>query len=389
MSGADLRINNHIHTPYSFSAFSSVEEAVEKASEEGINVLGINDFYVTDGYPDFARHCLKKGIFPLFNVEMIGVNSGDQAAGIRSNDPNNPGRIYISGKGLSLDPLLPGSGRSKLERVVAESNRQVAGMVRLLNQWLAKHHAGIELTVEEIMDRLAENLLRERHVAKMLRIRIGEMVESDGEYRALLTAIYGGQAPKASPGDIAGTENELRARLLKAGAPAFVPEDEQAFLPAEEIITILADSGGIPTYPMLLDGAGERFTEYEAHKEQLLERLQEMGFRSVEMIPLRNKRTVLEEYARYFYNHGFMVTFGTEHNTSSGGSLKVRCLSGEPPGEELEEIAFRGAASIAAHQYLVAKEGPDHGNSRRDELEILGKAVLSYYFNTFTKHTPK
>ena len=42
------------------------------------------------------------GIFPLLNIELIGISKEDQDAGIRVNDPSNPGRTYISGKGLSF-----------------------------------------------------------------------------------------------------------------------------------------------------------------------------------------------------------------------------------------------------------------------------------------------
>ena len=48
-------INGHIHTPHSFSAFSNIEQAFELAKTEGVSVLGINDFYTTDGYDEFAE----------------------------------------------------------------------------------------------------------------------------------------------------------------------------------------------------------------------------------------------------------------------------------------------------------------------------------------------
>ena len=59
VSGFPLKINNHIHTPYSFSAFQSIDEAVKMAADEDVRVLGINDFYVTDGYEEFIRICRK------------------------------------------------------------------------------------------------------------------------------------------------------------------------------------------------------------------------------------------------------------------------------------------------------------------------------------------
>ena len=92
--------NGHIHTPYSFSAFTDLESLFSMAKSENISLLGINDFYVTDGYSSFYDGCLKNRIFPLFNIEFIGLMKDEQKKGIRINDPNNPGRIYFCGKGL-------------------------------------------------------------------------------------------------------------------------------------------------------------------------------------------------------------------------------------------------------------------------------------------------
>ncbi len=255
-SGFPKKVNNHIHTPYSFSAFDNVTQAVRKAVAEEVRVLGINDFYVMDGYGEFMEECIDHGIFPLFNIELIGINKADMEAGIRVNDPGNPGRTYISGKGLAYPSILSKPKAKLLENVAEESNKQVAEMIALLNAWLEKQGVDFHLSVDEIMETQAENLLRERHVAKMVRLKLEEQTEGDAEYQKLLSKVYGGVASTKSRSDIAGIEDELRSKLLKAGAPAFVPEDKKAFLPLEEIVDIIRDAGGIPTYPMLLDGAG-------------------------------------------------------------------------------------------------------------------------------------
>lgn len=382
-NGFPLKVNNHIHTPYSFSAFSSVEEAVTLAAKEDVKILGINDFYVTDGYEEFISQCTAKGIFPLLNIELIGIGREEQDAGIRVNDPNNPGRTYISGKSLAFRSILPQKQQLKMAGVLDESNRQVSEMIDLLNRWLNSLETGIELSVGETMKTLARDLLRERHVAKMIRLKVEEKAENDKDYLALLTKIYGGSAPEKEREDRAGTEDELRARLLKSGSPAFVPEDAKAFLPLEEITEIITLAGGIPTYPMLLDGAGGRITGFEDGKEQLLQKLREWGFISVELIPHRNRIGVLKEYSEYFYENGFVVSFGTEHNTSAMRPLTVSCLNEVPLDQYLLEISCNGAAYLAAHQYLVANEGADYAPLAREEMEILGKSIFQYYFGTY------
>ncbi len=378
-----MKVNNHIHTPYSFSAFETVTQAVRLAVAENIRILGINDFYVTDGYKEFTDECIDHGMFPLLNIELIGISKEDQEAGIRVNDPSNPGRTYISGKGLQYPVELPEDQAGKLAAIVKESNLQVAKMVKLVNDWFQKQEVEISLTVDEIMDQLAVNLLRERHVAKMVRLKLNELASNDLEYYEILTRIYGGKSFNKRREDIAGTEDELRSKLLKSGAPAFVPEDDKAFLPLEEIIRIIRDSGGIPTYPLLLDGTGGEITEFEKGKERLLEVLESWGFDSIEFIPLRNNIAILKEYSEFFYNQGFIVSFGTEHNTSKLGSLTVSCKEDVPLDDSLMKISFLGAAYVAAHQYLVVKEGSGYKRPPREDMELLGRAIFQYYFNTY------
>ena len=87
-----IDVNAHMHTPYSFSAFTDVDQALDMAAEEGVKVVGINDFYSLDGYSEWSEGCEARKLCPMFNIEFISLNSEDQAAGLRVNDPNNPGR---------------------------------------------------------------------------------------------------------------------------------------------------------------------------------------------------------------------------------------------------------------------------------------------------------
>jgi hypothetical protein len=234
------------------------------------------------------------------------------------------------------------------------------------------------LSVKEIMEKQAMKLLRERHLAKMIRIKLQDSTADDQEFYTTLNSMYGGVDSVMKMEDVAGLEEELRAKLLKSGAPAFVPEDEKAFLPVEDIIQMIRDAGGIPTYPVLLDGAGDSVTEFERAKEQLLEALLRWGIHSVEFIPLRNRFEKLKEYAEYFYGNGFVVSFGTEHNTTAMRPLTVSCKGEAPLDQQLMQISYLGAAYIAAHQYLVDQEGTGYKQLPRSEMEHLGKAIIHH-----------
>ena len=320
-------VNAHIHTPYSFSAFSSVGEALEHAAEEGVKVVGINDFYSTDGYGEWKEGCAARGLYPLFGIEFISLNAEDQAAGLRVNDPNNPGRTYISGKGLAYPVILKGEPLRKLEAVRAESNRQVEQMCAKLNEWLKAEGKPIQLDFSEIREKFTKGSIRERHLAKALRLAM----EPDAENPAKL-------------------ENELRSKLLKAGGPAFVPESPEAFLPMKTVQEIIEAAGGIPTYPFLADDAKGNFTDFEGDLMKAADTLKKRGFRSVEFITTRNTTAVLEQYAGYLEDEGFIVSFGSEHNTPAMEPVKLHTRDAAELSDKLKAINWRGACAIAAHQ---------------------------------------
>lgn len=378
-------VNAHLHTPYSFSAFTDISQALNMAVNENIKVAGINDFYTTDGYPEWAEACVSRKIFPLFNIEYISLNRDDQAAGIKVNDPNNPGRTYLSGKGLAFPSKLEEPFASTLKSVRQESNLQVQKMCAKLNEVLKGYKAGFQLDYEEIKSNRTKGIVRERHLAKALRDKISSQFATAEDQQLFYKTIFGGKALKSDIGNFAAIENEIRGNLLKAGGAAFIPESPEAFLDMEMVCRIILNSGGIPTYPFLADDNNGNFTEFEAPKETVIEILRKRNICSVEFITTRNSITTLEEYAGYFNKNGFVVTFGTEHNTPAMEPVELFARNNTPLSEMLLAINYEGACITAAHQYLVATEGigyldidgkPDL--TKRESFTTLGKALIEY-----------
>jgi hypothetical protein len=92
----------------------------------------------------------------------------------------------------------------------------------------------------------------------------------------------------------------------------------------------------------------------------------------------------------FFHEKGFIITFGTEHNTPEMLPLTVATRGSIPLDDTLKKIAWEGACVIAAHQYLRAdgRQGyvlPDGSNSieQRTELTILGQLVIEYFLNIY------
>lgn len=385
-SGNIPSVNGHFHTPFSFSAFKDIEQAFTLAEAEGVQVLGINDFYTTDGYDEFAALATKYKVFPLFNIEFMALQKDLQEAGIRVNDPANPGRTYLSGKGLSHPFKLTGESKKLLQLVQHESNVQTAQMIDKLNELLAEINAGFSFTFEEMKARYAKNMLRERHIAKALRIAIDEKFKTEEEKKAFYGQLFSGKEVKSGLKDIAALENEIRGNLLKAGGRAFVPEDPKAFLSLEQVNELIIKAGGIPCYPVLLDDAKGNFTDYERNRESLCDTLISKGIYSIELIPGRNTFAVLKDFVTYFRARKFLITFGTEHNTPQLDPMKVTCSTGVELDAELEQVGYEGACIIAAHQYLMARGEEGYLDSegiakmkKYDEFARLGDAVIRHF----------
>ena len=382
-----LLVNGHFHTPFSFSAFTEIEQAFEMARNEGVQVLGINDFYTADGYEEFTELARRYKIFPLYNIEFMALQKDEQANNIRVNDPNNPGRTYFSGKGLSFPFKLNQKYQALLEQVQDESNIQTAEMIDKLNGLLAGLEIDIQFTAEEMKARYARNMLRERHIAKALREAVYEKYDGDENRKAILSKIFSGKEVKSAMNDFAGLENEIRGNLLKAGGKAFVPENDRAFLSLEEVRDLIINGGGIPCYPVLLDNLKGEFTDFEADAELLYAKLQAKNVSSLELIPGRNKFSILKDFVKFFHSKGFVITFGTEHNTPALEPVKVSCSGGIDLDDELVQIGYEGACVIADSPIiLLPKENrgylDENGKAKTEQIRdfmALGNAVIKYF----------
>ena len=382
------KVNAHLHTPFSFSAFDELQQALDMAKVEGVKVVGVNDFYSTDGYAEWAEESLKRKLFPLFNIEFISLNKEDQANGIRVNDPNNPGRTYLSGKGLAYPLILKDPYLKQLQDVAEESNQHVAKMCAKLNEILIQIGSTFILSYDHIKKNMTSGSVRERHLAKALRMNVELTYATAEEQMAFYEKVFGGKALKSNISDSASVENEIRGNLLKAGGGAFVPEDPKAFLEMEVVRQIILNAGGMPTYPFLADDAKGGFTDFEEDLPKTAAILKKRGIASVEFITTRNSVEVLEKYGEYLYNEGFVVTFGSEHNTPAMEPITLFARNSTPLSDKLMDLNYKGACITAAHQYLVATEGKGYldmdGKAdlpSREEYVKLGRALINYVIN--------
>lgn len=379
-----IKVNAHMHTPYSFSAFERVEDALDRAVAEDVKVVGVNDFYTTEAYEEWASGCKMRKLVPLYGIEFIGLNELDQKKGLRVNDPGNPGRTYISGKGLANPVNLSEPYASQLAGVRKEANNQVEAMSAKMQELLNSKNIAIKFDFDAIKEDLTKGMVRERHLAKAVRMKVYEYAaDNKMKISELFESIFDGKQLKSTVENHAGVENEIRRNLLKAGGAAFVPETPEAFLPVVTVKNIIIASGGIPTYPFLADDPNGNYTDFENDLERVAQQLTERGFHSVEFITTRNDVELLEKYASYLHEKGFVITFGSEHNTPAMEPIELFARHSTPLTEKLMKINYEGACVIAAHQHLVAQglggyvdEDGNADRSKREEFVLLGDQLI-------------
>jgi hypothetical protein len=358
------------------------------ALNENISVLGINDFFVTDGYEAFHNGCLENNIFPLFNIEFIGLLKAEQKKGKTINDPNNPGRDYFCGKGLAYAHIPGLIHKLTLQKIKTESQNQIKVMINKLNGLMESIDKSVTLSYDNVKNKYAKGLVRERHLAKAVRQLAVDNYSTPDEQIRFIEALYGGKKSKFPVDESVFLENEIRSNLLKAGGVAYIEENNNSFPELKKIIKLITSLGGIPCYPVLLDDPSGNLTEFENDAEKLHSALSCIGIGCIELIPGRNDLSVLKDFVSFFDSKGYLITFGSEHNTPELAPLTITARGSVPLDETLKEIAWNGACVIAAHQYLRAhgRQGYVLTDGRlsieqKEDLTELGKNVIEYYLN--------
>jgi hypothetical protein len=387
--------NSHVHFPPNFSAFDSVDQAIDMAADQGIGVLGTGNYYDYSIYRDFVTLARAKGIFPLFGTEIIALDRDLLSRGVRVNDPGNPGKIYICGKGITAFETPNPAALDLLATIRTGDEKRMATMIGKLAEIFKQAGLDTQLNSQAVINRVAKRhgcdpntiVLQERHVAQAFQQIVFERVDID-VYLDMLQTIFG-TLPKSTLDDAVGLQNEIRSFLMKAGKPCFVPED---FVDLRQASTLIRELGGIVCYPVLADGSNPR-TEYEASPAQLVASLKAHGIGLAEFIPVRNEAHVLAEYVTALHDAGIAVVAGTEHNTLDLIDLAPACKGGTPIPEAIQSIFWEGTCVVAAHQYLTAlgqpgfedAQGTPHPGyvSAEDRIKVfktLGEAVVASYF---------
>ncbi|GDX40892.1 hypothetical protein LBMAG21_11840 [Armatimonadota bacterium] len=349
------RVNSHLHLPPNFSAFETVAQAVALMEAQGIGVVGVSNYYDFTVYGDFAERVNSAKVFPLFGLEVIALLDNLVTGGVKINDPGNPGKMYLCGKGITqFDPM--GDEATELMAVIrANDSARMAVIADRLAEVFRVSGLETGLDADAVKERVVRRhecpletvYLQERHLAQAFQEVLFEKVEECARLPFLERAF--GVASKSTPTCAVTVQNEIRSHLMKAGKPAFA---EDTFVGFDHSIRLILALGGIPCYPMLIDGASP-LCKFEETPEKVIAEIQARNISCVEFIPIRNSPETLTKYVKAVRAAGLFVTAGTEHNTLDLIPIEPTCVNSVPIPEEIKELFWEGACVIAAHQYLT------------------------------------
>jgi hypothetical protein len=385
-----LSYNSHIHLPPNFSAFETVEQAVELAADQGVEVLGCGNYYDYSVYQRFTETARNQGVFPLFGTEIIALETDLQEKDMRINDPGNPGRHYICGKGISRFEELSPRATELLNGIRTNDTLRMREMAGKMAGVFSDHGIDTGLDEQAVIARVVKRhgcsadtvTLQERHLAQAFQeVFFDKVPENQREQK--LSGLFG-TTPQSALSDAVGIQNEIRSHLMKAGKICFVPETFVNLAQAKELIVEL---GGIPCYPVLADGSKNR-CEYETPLEEFIETLKANNYSMVELITIRNSAEVLVEYVSAIRQAGIAVVAGTEHNTLDLLPMKPACVGGGAVPPEIDAIFREGICVLVAHAFLKAygedgfvDEQESGANERIERFSRIGAVVLKKYFD--------
>lgn len=355
-------VNTHIHLPPNFSAFETAEDAVATAVAEDVRVVGASNFHDHRVYARFADAASSAGIVALFGREFIAVVDQLRDEGIKINDPGNPGRIYLCGKGINPFATLTAPGARIAAQARDADTRRIDTMIRLVRDLFDRQGVPTALTADNIGYDVAQDagvpsdwvVLQERHVAKAFQEAV--FLTTPPERRRELLGRLLGRPFDGSLDRPIDVQEAIRTSLMKSGRPAFVPESAVSF---DDAYRLILELDGIPCYPTLADGASP-ICQWEAEPAELARRLLERGVHVAELIPIRNSPAVVDAYVDAFRAAGILVMAGTEHNTSARIPLQPRCVDGSLPSPGARAAFWEATCVTAAHQHLRASGGPGY-----------------------------
>lgn len=316
--------NNHVHTTYSFSAYSPTA-AIWKAYQSGLATVGIVDHDSISGAREFIEAGDILGITTTIGAEIRLSFAGTELEGRTLNNPDEPTVAYVACHGVPHTQIEKFD--ALLGRIRGLRNARNREQVARLNQLLAGTGVEIDFDADVLpISKAAEGgSVTERHILYALAQKIEAAVGRGQPLIAFLEGKLGTPVAGKAREMLLDTDYEHYAfdvlNVLKSGlVPKFFVAGGADSLPASEVVPQLREMGIIPTYCYLGDVGESPTGDKKAQKfeddylEEIFPVLRELGFEAIAYMPSRNTQEQLERVMRDCSEFGFMEISGEDIN---------------------------------------------------------------------------
>lgn len=269
--------NLHAHSFFSFNGYGySPSGLAWRARRAGLYALGLVDFDVLDGVPEFLAACESLGIRACAGMEtrVFVPEFGDRVI----NSPGEPGVSYHMGVGFTA-AASEGDLTAHLRRVAGERTR---GLVKRVNTLLSEIALDFDKDVASLTPR---GNATERHVCAAYDAKARAVYPFPEACAAYWALKLGASLDKAIAllDDAPALQALIRSKTMKAGGVGYVQPEGPDFPRVEEVNAFSRACGAIPTFAWL-DGT----TAGELALDELLEVMVASGVAAVNIIPDRN-----------------------------------------------------------------------------------------------------
>lgn len=352
--------NNHVHTTYSFSAYSPTA-AVYQAYMSGLSTVGIVDHDSISGAREFLEAGKILGITTTVGAEVRVSFAGTPMEGIRLNNPDETTIAYIALHGVphnqidALDKLL-----DKIRTLRNERNRQ---QVAKLNEILAPYCITLDFDTEVVPISMAAEggSITERHIlfalAKKLIDKYGkgqplvEFLEKD-----LNIQITDSTRKMLLDTEFYAYEYDVLNVLKTDLVPKFFIAGGRDSLPMKEVVDYVRKLGIVPTYCYLGDVGASPTGDKKAQKfedeylDEILDVVKQNGFEAIAYMPSRNTMEQLKRVMGKCKEYGFVEISGEDINQPRQSFIceKLR----EPEFAHLEDSTW----ALVGHEIAAEKD---------------------------------
>lgn len=320
----ESRVNNHIHTTYSFSPYSPTK-AVWKAYQAGLTTAGIMDHDSIKGAREFIEAGKIMGIATTVGLECRTDFTDTPLKGKRINSPDQKSMAYTAIHGV------PHTQIDKIQKFFQpyreQRNKRNKKMVENINNYFAEYNIVIDFKNDVIPLSEYENggTITERHLLFAL---AEKLINKFGKGEKLLNKLKRNFSQVINPElekYLTDENNEYYQYdllgLLKKDTSYFYIEADKECPDIKEVLQLVRETGAISAYAYLGDIKKSVTGDKKAQKfeddylEFLFEVLENLGFNAITYMPSRNTKKQLQRVKQLCEKKGFFQISGEDINS--------------------------------------------------------------------------